>query len=402
MAGTAARSPMTRSGTKRQAGSTVVAAARPGDDDAVRELLRRRAMGGAIRLTLEREPSVRLAAGVEGERHHTVVARHRGTGRVLGMGSRAVRRVWVDGERVLMGYLGQLRLAPELTAGRRLLAAGYDACDRRRRDDELPYDLTSIVADNAPARRLLERGLPGLPCYHRLCRLITLTIPAIRRPPSPARRAGPIQPASEATLPAIVRCLDRNLRRYRYAPAWTEADLRSPTRTRGLEAGDFLVAGERGVPGRGDPGRGDPGRVTGCLAIWDQRGYKQVVVRDYAPALRRFRPLVNLLLAIAGRPRLPPPGHTLDLAYLSHFAVDGDRPEVAVELIRDARREAARRGLGYLVLSLTEANPMLAAIRRGFPARELESILYLVYPSGGTKSRPPTSGACPYVEAATL
>ncbi len=371
-----------------------VEAARPGDDDAIRELLRRRAMGGQIRLTLEREPSAWLAAGVEGEHHHTVVAREHATGRILGLGSRAVRDVWVDGERARMGYLAQLRLAPELPAGRRLLAAGYRSCDRHRRDDELPYDLTSIVTGNAPARRLLERGLPGFPRYQRLCRLVTLTIPTLRR--SPLRglkrlawsRERSVQRATEATLPAIVQCLERNLRRYQFAPAWTEDDLRSTVRTRGLEATDFLIRSDRG------------GLLTGCVAIWDQRGFKQVVVRGYAPALRRFRPLMNLLLVAARRPRLPPPGSVLELAYLSHLAVDGDRAGVAVELIRTARREAGRRGLDYLVLSFTESHPMLPAVRRAFPARELESILYLVRPSDSTI--PEVGERCPYVEAAIL
>ncbi len=398
MAGALARSRVTRPAVTPPAGRprerAVVEAARPGDDLGVRALLRGRAMGGLIRLTLEREPSAWLAAGVEGERHHAVVARERASGRILGMGSRAVRQVWVDGERARMGYLAQLRVAPGFPAGRRLLAAGYDACDRQRRDDELPYDLTSIVADNAPARRLLERGLPGLPRYRRLCRLITLTIPTRRRwtrPVAPTLlRSGRFGRATEADLPAIVQCLDRNLSRYQFAPAWTEDDLRSPARTRGLEAGDFLVFS----------GGEDPDQIAGCVAIWDQRAFKQVVVRDYAPALRRLRPLVNLFLAAVRRPRLPTPGSTLELAYLSHLAVDDDRPGVAVELIRAARRVAGRRGLDYLALSLTETNPMLPAIRHAFPARELESVLYLVHPFGGTS--PELDGRCPYVEAAIL
>ncbi len=388
----------------------VVEAARPSDDAGVRELLRRRAMSGMIRLTLEREPCAWLAADVEGRRHYTVLAREPATGRVMGMGSRAVRRVWVNGERAKVGYLAQLRLAPEIPAGRHLLAAGYDACNRHRRGDEMAYDLTSVVADNAPARRLLERGLPGLPGYHRLCRLITLTMPTVRRPwigkrrdlghprrsPPGSGEPGPVQRGSDTILPAIMRCLDRGMRRYQFAPAWSADDLRSASRTRGLEAGDFLVVST-----------GDD-RVSGCLAIWDQRSFKQVVVRDYGPPLRRSRLLVNLLLRAAGRPRLPPPGSTLELAYLSHLAIDDDRADIAVELIRGARHEAGRRGLDYLVLSLAEANPLLPAVRRHFPARELESILYLVHPDGAlahqSAADPSTvpDDRCPYVEAATL
>lgn len=387
MEGTVARSRVSKKPPRY-----VVEAARPGDDDDIRRLLSRRAMGGMIRLTLEREPSAWLAAAVEGDRHHTVVARARDTGRILGMGSRAVRDVWVDGERARMGYLAQLRLAPELPAGRHLLAAGYRSCNRHRLPDELPYDLTSIVVDNAAARRLLERGLPGLPRYHRLCRLVTLTIPTLRER-RPWTRSRPRAQRAEArppelSLPAIVQCLDRNLSRYQFAPAWTEEDLRCATRTRGLEADDFLF----------EIGQDD--HVTGCVAIWDQRAYKQVVVHGYAPVLGRFRPLVNLALTVARRPRLPPPSSVLELAYLSHLAIDGDRADHAVELIRAARLEAGRRGLDYLVLSLADANPMLPAVRRAFPARELESILYLVHSEDTPE--PELDDRCPHVEAAIL
>ena len=94
---------------------------------------------------------------------------------MVGLASRAVRRAWLGGEPRLIGYLAQLRRVPSLKGGRRLLRDGFDACAATRQDDELPVDLTSIVAGNDEARRLLERGLPGLPTYRRLCRYWTLT-----------------------------------------------------------------------------------------------------------------------------------------------------------------------------------------------------------------------------------
>ncbi len=370
-------------------GRLAIETARPGDDAAIRELLRRHPMGDAIRLALEREPSAWLAAGVEGERHHTVVARDRATGRIVGMGSRAVRRAWVDGRPVRLGYLAQLRRIPELR-GRALLAEGYAACEATRRLDELPFDLTTIVADNRAARRLLERGLPELPVYRPWAELVTLTLPATRR----ARPLPPwIAPAAAADLPAIAACLERNLRRYQFAPAWTAADLADPVHARGLAPEDFLLARDPGDP---------PGQVRGCLALWDQRGFKQVVVRGYAPALGRLRPLVNLAAALAGRPRLPPPGSALALGFLSHLAVDGDDPETAVALIAAARARAAARGIELLSLGLARANPMLPAVRRRFPARELASVLYLVHRPDAAPAIGALGGRCPHVEVAVL
>jgi len=356
--------------------------ARPEDDAAIRALLRRQALGGAIRLGFEREPDARLAAAVEGERHHTVVARRAGSGELLGMASRAVRRVWVNGERRYLGYLAQLRRVPELRGGRRLLREGFAACASTRRDDELPFDLTSVVADNANARRLLERGLPGLPPYRPFCDFLTFTF-ATGSFASGAREPVLVARGSEARLPAIVDCLERNLRRHQLTPAWTLDDLRSGERTRDLDAFDFFV-----VPD------GDGG--AGCLALWDQRRFKQVVVRGYAGAVGPLRPLVNVGLSLLGRPRLPAPGRPLALGFLSHVAIDDDRADVLLALVAAARRVAAERGLRYLSLGFAARHPLTDAVRRAIHARELGSVLYLVGPPADLDDR------VPHVEAATL
>ena len=345
-----------------------VEAARAEDDDAIRELLRDLPMDGPIRLTFEREPEPGLAAAVEGERHWTVLARGQASGRLMGMGSRSVRWSWVDGEPVRVGYLAQLRRRRGLAGARRIMAVGYAACEAHRRADELPYDTTCILADNRAARRLLERGLPGLPTYRRHAELRTLILPVRSGRPVARVRRG-----SDELLPAIARCLQDNLRRYQFAPLWTLEDLRSPERTRDLGAGDFFV-----VPAA-------DGRVAGSIALWDQRGFKQVVVRGYSPALERWRATVNLALALRGRPRLPAVGTPLKLAYLSHLAVDRDDAELAVDLVRTARHEAARRRLDYLVTCLAAANPMLPAVRRAFPCRELASVLYLTHPGAAPR-----------------
>jgi hypothetical protein len=40
--------------------------------------------------------------------------------------------------------------------------------------------LTSIASDNVVARRLLERGLPGMPTYRPLCEFVTLVFRRVR------------------------------------------------------------------------------------------------------------------------------------------------------------------------------------------------------------------------------
>jgi hypothetical protein len=341
-----------------------VLAARPGDDaeDAeIRALLREDAMDGAIRLALTREPRFEVAAEVEGVRHHTVVVRDAATRRLLGMGTRSVREVFHGGEPALLGYLGQLRAAPGVRHIRRT-RDGFAHLARTVRPDELPFDLTAIVSDNEPARRLLERGLPGLPVYRPLAEVETLILPTAdpvwRRARAPAaRRAGELR--------GVIGFLQAELRRYALAPRWTEAHVRE--RCRDLAVEHFMVLEDRG-------------ELRGVGAVWDQRAFKQVVVTGYQPWLARVRGPLNAALRIAGQPALPPAGTSLALGYLSHFAMrdDGD-VEGAIALVDGLRRQARERGLAQLVLTLVVDHPLRAALRRRFAARPYRSILYAVF-----------------------
>ena len=114
--------------------------ATPADDAELRRLLRDNPMDGAIRVSLEREPNVGLAAAVEGEPHDTVVARDPATGRIVGMGSRVgPGTAFVDGAPCRLGLPVASSGSTAATAagsgrGRRVrVAAGSRARRTRRR-----------------------------------------------------------------------------------------------------------------------------------------------------------------------------------------------------------------------------------------------------------------------------
>jgi hypothetical protein len=368
--------------------SLVVEPATAADDGALRLLLRQQEMEGRIRLSMRREPSYALGATVEGSPHHVVVGREARTGQVVAMASRAVRRVWLDGQPVRLGYLAHLRRAGGSRLGLRSLARGFGLLEKRRAPGELPFDLTSIMADNAVARRLLERGLPGLPVYRPRSTFSTLVFPvagAARGRRSVAR--GPavaVEAACRGDLVAIAACLGRNLCRRQLAPVWTSADLASPESTRGLGPEDFLVVR-------------DAGTVRATAAVWDQRSFRQLVVAGYAPWLGRLRALVNVGLAVAGRPRLPAPGRQLDLGFLSHLAVDDDDLETVLELVVAAEATARTRGLDLLAIGLPRVHPWRQPLAEATRARELTSVLYTVHHGAPPEDGPDLSLAWPEV-----
>ncbi|UCC31064.1 MAG: hypothetical protein JSU86_02070 [Phycisphaerales bacterium] len=356
---------MTSAASADSSESVTVELASESDDAALRRLACDMPLRGRITISLEREPSFFDAASIEGDRHHVVILRAPGSGRIVAMGSRSVRKVYVNGSVARLGYLGQLRVAPQFCRSRRLLAKGYGFARTLRRHDELPYDLTSIMVDNTAATRLLTAGLSGLPSYVPFERFVTLVVAVRGRIAKRRARDVRIERGSVETAGEIAAYLQRNGRRFQFAPHWTAADLRSPVRTRGLALSNFYLA-LRGT------------HVAGCLAIWDQRAFKQTVVHAYATPLRWLRPFVNMTAPLLGVPRLPPPHQSMDFAFASHIALDDDDPRILTELLSAARRDLRVADMECVVLGFTAGNPLLAEMRRRLPHRAYESQLYLV------------------------
>jgi hypothetical protein len=368
-------------------GEVVVEEAAREDDPELRRLLRDNPMEGEIRVSLEREPDAFLAAAVEGEPHRTIVARDPATGGIVGMGSRSVWNAFINGRPCRLGYLSQLRVDRAHRRRKRLLTAGYDLIRSFRSADEMPFDLTSIVADNEVARRLLGAGLPGLPTYREIEDWMTMIVPTASRPRRVTRVR--IERGTPDRMAAVAACLERNRRRYQLAPRFSAAELMSPERSRGLSPEDFFLAMA-------------DGEVVGSLALWDQSAFKQVVVRGYASRLSRWRPWVNLLAPWLGTPRLPDPGQPLPHAYLSHLAVDGDDPEIFRALVEAAHAEARARRYVYVVIGLAARHPWRAWIESRFNPRTYASVLYAVHWEDGAQAVADLDERMPHVEVALL
>ena len=360
--------------------------ATPADEPALRRLLREAPFAGALSVTLEREPSFDLAAAVEGDRHQVLVGRLAG-GEVVGMAARSVRTALVNGAPARLGYLGQLRVG---AAGRGRLGAlrrGFTMLAADRRPDELPFDLTSIVSDNGPARRLLEAGLRGMPSYRPLGDLVTLALSA-----RPRRDAAPpgtaiIRGAPER-LGEIAGFLRREGARRQLAPCPSAAELASPERSRGLAPRDFLLV-ERG------------GRLVGCAALWDQRGFKQAVVRRYPAILALLRPLLSLAAPMLRLPRLPPVGVPVAAAFLAFLAVVDDDPVALDALLDAALADARARHLDLLLLGLAARHPLLARVKAR-PHLAYRSMLYAVHGPAGAAAVDALDGRLLGPEVATL
>jgi hypothetical protein len=343
------------------------ALATPADDPDIRRLLRDTAFPGAVSLSLEREPDSSIAARVEGAVHDTIVARDRASNALAAAASRCVRTRFVNGVEARVGYLGQLRIAAPFSRARGLLEGGFEFCRALHDRGDARIYLASVVQENAGALRLLERGIAGSPTFRAVDRLVTLAIPVRRLPAFRAPEVG-IVGGVDCDPAAVIQCLRRTCREHQFAPCWTIADLAH--RLPGLSRSDLFVAIK-------------DGEVAGCVALWDQRAFKQARVRGYSASLRRSRWAINAAARLMGTVRLPPVGSRLEFAYLSHLAADRADPAVLLSLVHAACARANEHGLQYVAVGLSARSADLDAIRRTFRSRAYVSVLYAgAWPDG--------------------
>jgi len=333
--------------------------ARPADDAAIRRLLRENPMGGSIQLTFEREPDYFQGAGLAGAEDQTVLVSF---GDRLAAVGRCIRRpCWMDGEIRSVGYLSELRLDASARGRFEILRAGYRFFQQTQRDAPADFYFTSIASDNTRARRVLESGVRGLPRYEFLGELITLLIPVPRGARASAFRT---VAATADRLPELLEMLNQQARRCQLAAVWTEPMLRALAH-HGLPLESFRLVFD-----------GD--RIVACGALWDQRSFRQTVVRRYARPLALVRPFLNFAAFFFGTPRLPPAGTSLAQAFLSPLALAEGCEDLLPEMLPSFFPVAAGLALEFVTLALPSGDPRLPRLQRRYRPRLWPCRLYRV------------------------
>jgi hypothetical protein len=300
------------------AGNVTFSVAEQSDDAAIRALLRNNPMRGRISISLEREPNYFADANTDGQVKQTIVAREAES--IVCVGAYTVQNRFVNGVSRRVGYLGGLRL-DEACAGRfDILRRGYEFFRELQADDPADFYFTSIASDNERARRFLQRGFKGMPKYEFVGEFVTLIL-------STRRSSRQLDCAASHDGPR------------QFTPGWS-----------GKELGFHEISAGAGV--------------------WDQRAYKQTIVRDYDPAIRRLRWMINLFNRVTGAPRLPRIGEQLSMA----FGVGATGHNLG-ELVSEARGI----GVEMLVVGFDANDPILDIVRKNLKCREYRSRMYVVH-----------------------
>lgn len=357
--------------------------AAPQDESDVRALVGSVAMPGAVSVRFAREPDYFLGASIMGDPCDVLIARHLPDGRLAAMGCRAEHLAFVNGREERVGYIGQIRVADGYR-GAWLIQRGARRFEEASATGLLYYGV--IASDNPRARDLLTgRRLPGGVHVRRVCGITTYAILLRRMEPRPPRGLD-IRPASAAAMPEVVDFLQQRGPSRQFFPSYLLEDFTGGARMRGLAPEDIMVARRAG-------------RFAGVMAAWDQAAYKQDIVEEYGPGLRRLRPIYDAAARFLGFSPLTPPGQPIPLAFAACICIADDDAGVMKSLLAACANHARAHGKAFLMLGLADHDPLLAAARGSLHVT-YHSDLYAASWSPGVLEK--LDERVPYIEIATL
>jgi hypothetical protein len=362
--------------------------ATPNDDEAIQRLLRENPVPGSVSVRYERSPSYFHGCEVMGACHQTLVARHLPSGEIAGVAGRSLRRMYINGRAETVGYLGQLRVDRRYRA-RWLVSGGFRFLGELHRDRQTRGYLTTIIEGNREAEGVLvSRARPHFPAYRPLDRIHTLAL-HVRPGSTPAMDGCEVRRGSEIDLDDIVAFLNQYGAGRQFFPVCAIDDFNPEAhRTRGFRTDDFRVALRNG-------------RIAGIIGLWDQSSFKQTVVHGYEGFLRWGGALYDGYARLRGFRPLPRPGQAIPMGCAAFTCIADTDPEIFDLLLRHVLQAANEQGMAWLMIGLTEPDPLLAIALRQ-PHIPYRSRLYSVGWDNGSEFHDRLDIRISHVELATL
>ena len=225
-------------------------------------------MPGDIELIYMKSPDFSKAVATQGFATQVLVA-CREEGEIVATGVRALQRAYVNGEAQTIGYLGELRVSPD-ARHLRVLFNGYRAMKALMTDGQTLLHITTIVEGNRNAKAALtwKNRHSSIPTYVDMGLLKSYFIfPFLWKRVSPRFQ---ITHGSKENLDDIVSFIASKAKQRQFYPVYAREDF---LQMQDFHIEDFHIAWKNG-------------RIVGVAALWNQTGFKQMLVHKYNGKMR--------------------------------------------------------------------------------------------------------------------
>ncbi len=359
--------------------------ARTSDDPSLRSLLKEMPMPGDISLSFRREPDFFQASHVEGRESDVIVGRT-GEGEIVGMGTRAEKQGYINGQLSCFGYLSNLRLKPQYRS-LFLLGRGFQTFKELHFKRNVKLYLATITEDNKRAEKVLTSRRAGLPFCREQGYLHTFALRPTRTQDVKKKFPFIIRPADESDALVLLDFLNRHGKNRQFFPRYETDDFKRGL-LQGLKLPDIFLA----LKGK---------EIIGSLGFWDQSSYKQNVVHKYTPRLRRVLWAYNVYASLSGKPFLPEERRALKIRAGSICCMKDDNAEVFRALLQYGLSRPGFKDIHSFVIGFHEKDPLLKVVKER-PHHLYKSRLYIIYWEDGHAAYRKLDQRVPYIELGGL
>jgi hypothetical protein len=356
------------------------------DDAALRARMKEDALPGNITVSFRREPSFFYGSYVQGDVPQIIKCLDTQSGRLVGLGSRIISQVYVNGQAQRVGYLADLR-AHSKYRGSTALARGYRYLRQLHLQDSVPLYYSMILQDNHVARNILTSARCGLPCYRDIGRFLTPAV-YLDFPKKMVNIDGvSFRRASDVDLNAIFSFIQRCASEKQLAPVLKLGDY-GTDRLRDLNVNDFYLAVQ-------------DTEIVGIIAAWDQGAFRQTHVERYSMSLGMMRPFYNSISKFTSLKPLPAPGSHVPYFYLAFVSIKNNEPEIFRGLLRYLYNHRRTGPWSYFIAGLHEKDP-LSRVLFEYRRIDVSGQLYVVHYPENQPEYEQFDNRIPYVEIAMI
>lgn len=356
------------------------------DDAELRARMAEDWLPGDITVSFRREPNFFYGSHVQGQSAQIIKCIDTKHDKFVGLGSRFITNVYINGKSRRVGYLADLRAHPDYR-GSTGLARGYRYLRQLHLDEPVPFYYSMILDDNQHAKNILTAARCGLPLYRDMGRFLTPVV-YLDLPKRAVQISGvTFQAANEKDLAEIFLFITQHAREKQLAPAIGLEDFNTK-RLRDLNASDFYLARQGS-------------EIIGVMAAWDQRRFRQTYVERYNNILGLIRPVYNAISTFTPLKPLPAPGNEVTYFYLAFITIKNNDPEIFRGLLRFLYNHRRAGPWNYFIAGLHETDP-LSEVLNEYRRVEVAGRLFLVHYPENQADFEQLDDRIPYLEIAMI
>jgi len=316
------------------------------DDLDLKKLLSQNPMDSWVNISLEREPSYFDGVSLMGDTY-TLVSRENSN--LVGMYSLTSMNVHMNGTSQRVSYLAELRVQKIFRHKIRLLKEGFDSIKKLLpKDSTKEFFFTSIATQNHKARRLLEANIKGMPRYEKQGQMSTLVFSN-----KISKNHNLFKKANSKDIDDIVSFYNKQASKYQFSPCLSKEWLKNLDGKKALTIDDFYIARDHNK------------ELMACAALWDQRAFKQSVIKGYRSPLKYLRVIYNIYANFTKRVTLPKKDQRIESVFISFFAYNDHNTAIkALYELSDLSKNINK--VDSCILGVSSQNTILGLIKKEF------------------------------------